>query len=100
MDLLFPAMASIVVCGVIVLLLAADKHLEEAGLSWILSESRQTDGVDSPDSQEFFFCLRQHPKMDINASVVCTSTWLDAVISCSWRHWELTGCEFRCFQKE
>lgn len=42
---LFPVIVSSVDCGVIVLLLAADKPLEESGLRWILSGGRQTGSV-------------------------------------------------------
>lgn len=44
---LFPVIVSIVDCGVIVLLFAADKPLEESGLYWILSGGRQTGSVGS-----------------------------------------------------
>lgn len=44
-NLHFPLLISAVIPGVIVLLLAADKPLEDSGLYWILSEGRQTDFV-------------------------------------------------------
>lgn len=44
---LFPVIVAIVDCGVIVLLLAADKPLEESCLHWILSGHRQTGSVGS-----------------------------------------------------
>ncbi len=46
---------SIVDCGVIVLLLAADKPLEESGLRWILSGGRQTGNVGSARQPGGFF---------------------------------------------
>lgn len=44
---LFPVIVSIVDCDVIMLLLAADKPLEESGLCWILSGGRQTGSTGS-----------------------------------------------------
>ena len=44
---LVPVIISIVDCGVIVLLRAADKPLEESGLLWILSGGRQTGSFGS-----------------------------------------------------
>ena len=45
LQLLLPGTVSIVVFGVTALLFAADKHLEESGLLWILSGGRQTGGA-------------------------------------------------------
>lgn len=49
---LFPVMVSIVDVGVIVLLFAADKPLEESVLHWILSGGRHTPSVGPNRSQE------------------------------------------------
>lgn len=49
---LFPVMVSIVDVGVIVLLCAADKPLEESVLHWILSGGRHTPSVGPNRSQE------------------------------------------------
>lgn len=88
---LVPVIVSIVVAGVIVLLLAADKPLEESGLRWILSGGRQTGSAGStrrPGEFVFFvaavfpLCLcanemtqrvkrrqKQQTETDINTSV-------------------------------
>lgn len=52
---LFPVIVCIVDCGVIALLLAADKPLEESGLHWILSGGCQTVSAGSTRQPEGFF---------------------------------------------
>lgn len=92
---LFPVMLCIVDCGVIALLLAADKPLEESGLHWILSGGCQTVSAGSTRQPEGFFggfllCLcnnkvtqnvkrRQKQQTDINTSVssyVHAASWM------------------------
>lgn len=117
----FPEAVSIVDCGVIVLLLAADKPLEESGLLWILSGGRQTGSVGSTGQPGGFFfghcsfsSLSLHQQDDTareetaeaadrdrhqHLSVItCTCSWPDALICSRSQHWECMGSEFRWSQ--
>lgn len=71
----FPVIVSNVDCGVIVLLLAADKPLEESGLHWILSGGRQTGS---------FCSTRQHRGVYLVTGVfplcVCTNKTTQHVV--------------------
>lgn len=112
-------MVSIVAAGVIVLLPAADKPLEESGLCWILSGRRQTGRVGSTGqpggffwggsssfSSFFFFCLSEETTEAADRDryqhlsvIIRTRSSPDALICSSSRCREFTDSEFRRSQR-